>query len=1023
MNLKATIFLKAFCFAALFCFFCGATFAQSETMTKSFTSNGTWEVPLGVDTLTIECIGGGGAGGYVHGVFPSPYFRQSGGGGGGAYAMKKVAVTPGSIVGVTVGNGGQALATDGNQHDGGDSYVTINSVLTVKAAGGKTVKGTNTTAGGEGGSIGNSMGAQVYAGGKGGNGEAPGLGIQNAGGGGGAAGSEGPGKAGGVSDGGGATNQYGGAGGNSRSTIGQGRAGGNYGGGGSGSKCTGIGGEYGGEGAKGYVIITYQAHAVLEVDDMADTVCSGASFTVTPTGTIPVGTTYSWSAPSVAGISGTTSGSGASNISGTLTNSTINDIDVVYNVTASFSSYTDNFTVTITVRGIVNAGIIGDKIISCSAGDTLKSIISTTDASGNGQYSWESSTNGSTWNVIPNATDKEYTPSYAGFLGKTYYRRLFVSQCQTVYSNIDTVNYPGNVSPGEVTSTQPKKYCKDSTIVATLNANATVASGASYTTQWQSSTDGGTTWTNITGETNNTFNVHITGFTTPISYRYTIKLPGCDSVPSNNQWDYTLHTNPIAKLTVSDTCPENTAFYISADITPGDAPVTLYKWNSSVSYGTYSADTIYKGSFTPACGELYQSTLMVKDTNGCVSDTAKLFFHTPTKPTISILSVPAAITSSSSICKSVIPNLKDTIAAAFHSDCEFIIPATYTQDSVPGTEIALGTTVPVTAIYKTVCNTSKNDTLVINIVAPTSLPALTPADIIFDDSNDTINLYYGICDTLYYVNKPTYSVASGSPFNISDLTLSNDKSSANEGPILGYITGGEYTIVWSLSSACGDTLKYTKKYIVMYPPCGGTMTVDDADGITYQTVRVGCECWTKPNLKTITGVTGNSYVYQEKNANIEKFGRLYSWYSAVGLPENSTNAPDTTTDPQSHLKYIKGICPAGWGLPTTASFESLYHAAENDVTNLKSSDATVWLSGMTGTDATGFTAVAAGYYMGTSPYYYDILGEAFFWTCEGTPTEAKGKCCSITLTCPTLLFNTVESGKGFSVRCVKRSNN
>lgn len=1016
MNLKATFFLKTFCLAALFSFFCGSAYAQTETITKSFTSSGSWEVPSGVTSLTIECVGGGGAGGYVHGN--SLAFRNSGGGGGGAYARKVVTVTPGASVEVTVGNGGQAWATDGNQHDGGDSYVNINSVLTVKAAGGKTVKGTNTTTGAAGGAIGDCIGDQIYAGGKGAN-EYTTLGIlKYPGGGGGAAGSTGPGNAGNNGDGGAARPDYGGKGGDSKIVIGVGRSGENYGGGGSGSQCTGLGGEYGGSGAKGYVVITYVAPPVLAVDDMADTVCSDASFTINPTGTIPVGTTYSWSAPSVAGISGTTSGSGASNISGTLTNSTINDIDVVYNVTASFSSYTDNFTVTITVRGIVNAGIIGDKIISCNAGDTLKSIISTTDASGNGQYSWESSNDGLTWVGVENATDKEYTPSYAGFMGTTYYRRLFSSECTTLYSNIDTVNYPGNVSPGEVTSTQPKEYCKDSTIIATLNANATVASGASYSTQWQSSTDGGATWNNISGENNNTYNVHIVGFTTPVSYRYTIKLPGCDSVPSNNQWDYTLHTSPVInKLIPSDTCPGLDEYYITADITPSSGTYT-YFWDGSVNGTPYSIDTIPASPYP--CSQDYNYKLTVKDEHGCPSNTMNGTFSTPGESHWSpVTEVSAQINPAK--CTYIVPNLKDTIEAFFHTTCNLIVDSTYAQVDTAGTEIAPNTTVTVVTNYKTVCGTTYN--ISIDVKAPAALPPFSAADVDFDDSNDTIRLYYGVCDTLYYVHTPTYSTTSSSPYSVSDLTLSNDKSSANEGAILDRITAGEYTIVWRLTSPCGTFIEYPKKYVVVYPPCGGTMTVEDADHIVYQTVRVGCECWTKPNLKTTTGVTGNSYVYQEKDANVEKFGRLYSWYSAVGLPENSTNAPDTITDPVSHVRYIQGICPTGWALPTTASYESLLHASSGDVANLKSTNTTVWLPGMSGTDATGFTAVAAGYYMGVSPYYYDILGEAFFWTCEGAPTEAKGKCCSITLTCPTLLFNNVESGKGFSIRCVKRSNN
>jgi hypothetical protein len=89
------------------------------------------------------------------------------------------------------------------------------------------------------------------------------------------------------------------------------------------------------------------------------TICSGGTFTVTPVNAtptiatiVPASTTYSWSAPSVTGITGTAAGSGASSISGTLTNTTNAAIDVVYTVTptTSIPCQGNSFTVTVTVN-------------------------------------------------------------------------------------------------------------------------------------------------------------------------------------------------------------------------------------------------------------------------------------------------------------------------------------------------------------------------------------------------------------------------------------------------------------------------------------------------------------------------------------------------------------------------------------------------------------------------------------------------------------------------------------------------
>lgn len=84
------------------------------------------------------------------------------------------------------------------------------------------------------------------------------------------------------------------------------------------------------------------------------TTCSGTAFTVSPTNDtdiVPTGTTYSWSAPSVAGITGTAAASNAASISGTLTNTTNTPINVIYIVTPSSVSCSGNsFTVTIKVN-------------------------------------------------------------------------------------------------------------------------------------------------------------------------------------------------------------------------------------------------------------------------------------------------------------------------------------------------------------------------------------------------------------------------------------------------------------------------------------------------------------------------------------------------------------------------------------------------------------------------------------------------------------------------------------------------
>lgn len=92
------------------------------------------------------------------------------------------------------------------------------------------------------------------------------------------------------------------------------------------------------------------------VNNLTVNACSGAAFSVTPAnvtnGTVPAGTTYSWSAPTVTGsMTGGATGSGASAIGGTLTNPTSTTQTATYTVTpVSGGCSGSSFTVTVSVN-------------------------------------------------------------------------------------------------------------------------------------------------------------------------------------------------------------------------------------------------------------------------------------------------------------------------------------------------------------------------------------------------------------------------------------------------------------------------------------------------------------------------------------------------------------------------------------------------------------------------------------------------------------------------------------------------
>jgi hypothetical protein len=163
MKRTATLILLALAIAPVF----------AQTASQTFTTSGTFTVPAGVTSITIEVVGAGGDGGGNGG----------GGGGGGGYSSGTYSVTPLTTLPVIVGIGGSGPAT------GTSSVSTFLSAT--GGDNGTSVSNPNIGGGGAGGT--GSGGTINYNGGDGGGGYWTYFG----GGGGGAAGSVGNGSNGG----------------------------------------------------------------------------------------------------------------------------------------------------------------------------------------------------------------------------------------------------------------------------------------------------------------------------------------------------------------------------------------------------------------------------------------------------------------------------------------------------------------------------------------------------------------------------------------------------------------------------------------------------------------------------------------------------------------------------------------------------------------------------------------------------------------------------------------------------------
>jgi uncharacterized protein (TIGR02145 family) len=238
-------------------------------------------------------------------------------------------------------------------------------------------------------------------------------------------------------------------------------------------------------------------------------------------------------------------------------------------------------------------------------------------------------------------------------------------------------------------------------------------------------------------------------------------------------------------------------------------------------------------------------------------------------------------------------------------------------------------------------------------------------------------------------------------------TVTNNLSSLNP---MGF---GTHTVKWSLLDDCNNVVATCDQIVkVDYKPCVGVSW----QGHFYDAVRVGAQCWLAENIRW---ATGNHAAYKEESANLDKFGYLYSWYTAVGVNEDDDSAIPITKTGTCGEPYVQGICPDGWGVGSEADF-SLLNATAGSTGALKEMSTLYWLSGYEGTlPNTGFNARGGGWYNSSLARYEDLMTGAHFWRCDATPGSATFSSV-IAYYCDETLSTQSRKTDKMSVRCIRK---
>ena len=242
--------------------------------------------------------------------------------------------------------------------------------------------------------------------------------------------------------------------------------------------------------------------------------------------------------------------------------------------------------------------------------------------------------------------------------------------------------------------------------------------------------------------------------------------------------------------------------------------------------------------------------------------------------------------------------------------------------------------------------------------------------------------------------------------------------------------------------------------------CPGTPTVTDHEGNVYNTVQIGDQCWMRENLRTTTSpstgtylipVAGTGYTYTGKQARWYNndsttyapmnYGLLYNWNAAVdtfntAYGETSVNTSSSNAVYVTFTDHRRGICPAGWHLPSDAEWTQLteYVSSQSDYVcggntsyiakaladsvGWKSSSGETCTPGhkQSANNATGFSAVPAGIF--ERSFFTNARSDAIIWSATQYDSDAF----VIRLEYSTSVYwfnNSAYKHLGLSVRCLR----
>ena len=174
---------------------------------------------------------------------------------------------------------------------------------------------------------------------------------------------------------------------------------------------------------------------------------------------------------------------------------------------------------------------------------------------------------------------------------------------------------------------------------------------------------------------------------------------------------------------------------------------------------------------------------------------------------------------------------------------------------------------------------------------------------------------------------------------------------------------------------------------------------DKRDGQIYKTVKIGNYTWMAQNLNYAVNNGQGSWCYNNEYRNCKKYGRLYSYYSAMNA------------------------CPSGWHLPSEYEWQDLFETVGGEQTAnyvLRSKDDWYYNDG----DRYKFKVLPAGSYNRMDGHMYRDGRDRWEFGYMGQWAIFRTSSSVVSYYFPggytnVVRDNTIDPNAGVSVRCVK----